>query len=207
MGKPSFSAIYQIRHIASGKVYVGSAVSYISRIEAHKRMLCGRYHVNVKLQRAWDKYGEGEFAFEVLELVHDVNDLLACEQKWIDCKNAILTGYNLSPTAGSLLGFKHADESRKKMSESRKGKPKSAQTIEKSRQALIGRKMTQEQCQKMREAKLGKKRSPHSEETKAKMSAAAAGRQFSDEHRLKLSLAKTGKPWTAKRRASISTAP
>lgn len=174
------SGIYQIRHTGNGKVYVGSAVNIAKRFGMHQRMLRRGAHHSIKLQRAWDKYGASAFSFSVLETVEDKARLLEREQFWLDQLNSASHGYNITPTAGSLLGFKHTPETRRKMSKAKIGAERSEEHCLKLSAALSGRKMSAESRQKMRDAKLGKTRKPHSPETRAKMSAAALGRTFSD---------------------------
>ncbi len=105
-------SIYQIRHIASGKVYVGSAVDPRGRRHTHVSALRRGVHHSQYLQHAWNKYGEDAFVFEVIEPVLFVEDLITREQYWIDALRAgdRKCGYNVSPTAGSALGTKHTDE-------------------------------------------------------------------------------------------------
>ncbi len=198
------SAIYQIRHLQSGKLYVGSAVNFRLRVGLHKRRLRRGLHHSAKLQRAWDKYGETAFVFEVLELVPDVQQLTAREQAWIDRLDAVQSGYNVAPAAGSLLGFRHTTETRARMAQAHTGKPKSPEHVAKVKEALTGRSMTAEQREKMRAAKLGKKREPHSAATRAKMSASRTGAQFSSEHRAKLAAAKIGRKLSPETRAKMS---
>ena len=187
------SGIYQIENRANGKVYIGSAVDVFVRLANHIRWLKGGYHNNVKLQRAWSKYGQGFFSFSVVEAVEDKNDLIAREQFWIDTKGSVSAGYNIAPIAGSNLGMRHSEETKSLMSQRQAGRKKSPEHVEAVRQALLGRKMTPEQCGKMRAAKLGKPRPKHSEETKAKMSAAKRGKKVSEETKAKLSAINTGK--------------
>lgn len=199
--------VYSILHAASGKSYVGSAVHLAKRHAQHQRMLRAGKHHNVKLQRAWDKYGEGAFVFKVLEHVPERADLLKREQAWIDGLDAVAKGFNLTPTAGSILGLKFTDESRQRMSLAATGKPKSPEHVANVAASLKGRKMTPEQCQKMRDAKLGKTFGPRAPEVGKKISAALKGRPLSGEHRQKLADAKRGKKQppelVAKRVASI----
>jgi group I intron endonuclease len=106
------SGIYQIKNIINGKVYIGSSIDLKRRENEHFNFLRKNKHYNRYLQRAWNKYGEENFKFEVLEYVKDNNDLINKEQFWIDIIDASnqLIGYNLSPTAGSLLGYKKTEE-------------------------------------------------------------------------------------------------
>lgn len=96
------SAVYQILCLPTGKIYVGSAVDIWARWGQHRRSLRRGDHPNAHLQQAWDKYGEDQFEFSVLELV-DEADLLQAEQKWIDktgCANRE-AGFNVFDIAGS----------------------------------------------------------------------------------------------------------
>lgn len=80
---PCASGVYQICCIPTRKIYVGSAVNIAKRWGEHVRALRRGKHRNCHLQNAWNKYGEGQFEFSVLEYV-DVIHLLQAEQEWID---------------------------------------------------------------------------------------------------------------------------
>src|SRR5690349_12758627 len=97
--------IYAIRHLESGKVYVGSASNISKRWHRHKKDLRLGIHRNKHLQAAWTKYGEEAFLFEILELTSELD---VREQFWIDktgCLNAD-KGYNYCPIARSTRGVK-----------------------------------------------------------------------------------------------------
>lgn len=99
---PRASGIYQIRCMATGKVYVGSAVDIQARWRNHYDSLKRGKHRNKYLQAAWDKYGARNFECTVLELV-DRDNLLEREQEWLDrteCTNREV-GFNLYHSAGS----------------------------------------------------------------------------------------------------------
>lgn len=112
------SGIYQIQCLETEKVYIGSAVNSKLRLRKHKEALRRNAHDNKYLQRAWNKYGESNFTFQVIEIVPCKEDLIPREQFWLDTKKSANRkfGYNLCPTAGSLLGFKHSVESKLKVS-------------------------------------------------------------------------------------------
>lgn len=99
---PKSSGVYQIRCIANGKIYIGSAVNIHDRCEHHRSSLRRRGHVNSHLQAAWNKYGESQFEFTVLEMARR-SDLLEMEQKWLDKTQAYVRGigFNIYGTAGS----------------------------------------------------------------------------------------------------------
>lgn len=125
-GKPPENAggIYMIYCVPTGRLYVGSAVSIRKRWRNHREDLVNHRHHNARLQNAWDKYGQGAFEFRVLHLCSR-NKLLELEQEYIDAYSASKRGigFNIHPRARSALGHVHSADSRKRMSEGRRGKP------------------------------------------------------------------------------------
>ena len=203
---PAHGGIYQIRHDLSGRVYVGSAVSITKRCAQHIRELNRSKHHSQKLQNAWNKYGADAFSFSVIEEVSAPENLLAREQHWIDTFDAARVGFNMTPTAGSILGHKFSDESKRRMSKAATGHIKSAEHRANLSRVNTGKTMSDEARQKMRDAKLGTKRGPHSAETKAKMSAARVGKRPSAETREKQAAAKRGRVLSPEVRARMSAA-
>jgi hypothetical protein len=99
---PASSGIYQIRCLPTGKIYIGSASNLRTRWGQHRRKLRRGTHHNTYLQAAWDKHGETNFAFTIVELV-EKPDLLEAEQGWLDrtgCADREI-GFNIYDTAGS----------------------------------------------------------------------------------------------------------
>jgi group I intron endonuclease len=153
--------IYQIRHIASGKVYIGSAVDVEQRWAMHRHKLRLDAHHSTHLQRAWLKFGEPAFAFEILEFVDNESNLPDVEFRAIlvDIEQSYLdrvkpfdhgVGYNGSPTAGSNLGVKHTPEALANMSAAKRlQKPVSPETRAKLAAASRGRLHTDEAKAKM----------------------------------------------------------
>lgn len=119
----NISGIYQIKNLANNKIYIGSAVNIKNRWKSHKSRLNLNKHHSIHLQRAWNKYGENSFEFSIIELVEEKTKLLDREQFWLDKTNCynLKIGYNISKYAGSRLGVKASDETKKKMSKSQKG--------------------------------------------------------------------------------------
>ena len=83
--RPRHPGIYAIRHIASGRAYVGSSRNIYLRWLEHKSDLEQNGHRCPYLQNAWNKYGSDAFAWEVLEISLPERSLLcAREQHWMD---------------------------------------------------------------------------------------------------------------------------
>jgi group I intron endonuclease len=154
----SKSGIYNIICLVTLKHYIGSAVCFRKRWNAHKHLLNKHKHNNLHLQRAWNKYGANAFEFVVIEYVDDKLQLTKIEQMYIDAEWGKNTLYNFSPTAGNTFGVKLSKETRAKIS--------TALT------KRIHKKRSEETRRNMSEAQKGKKAS---EETKRKMSAANSG--------------------------------
>lgn len=177
---PCDSGIYEIRNLADGKRYIGSAVHLRRRWDLHRCRLGKGKHHSRYLQNAWSKYGEAAFRFQTM-LICSPADLLMYEQR---CLDALKPEYNISPTAGSALGAKRSPEMRAKMSILKKGhqpflgKSHSEETKAKISAANKGRafskgtKRSAEVIEKTASKNRGRKASP---ETRARMSAARLG--------------------------------
>jgi group I intron endonuclease len=165
----SNSGIYVIENSVNGRVYIGSAAHIGRRWSQHRSALRKGTHYNGRLQNAWNKYGEHQFAFAVVELVLDIEQVIPREQFWIDLTGCLISGYNIAPTAGSMRGFKQDPATVKRLAD-----------------AMRGTKLSPDACKRISEALKGK---PKSAEHAAKVGAWHKGRTFSEAHRAKLSAA------------------
>lgn len=77
------SGVYKIYCKSNEKAYIGSSCDVKRRMQQHKSALRSNRHINEHLQSAWNKYGENNFEFVLLENV-EVPNLLEREQFWID---------------------------------------------------------------------------------------------------------------------------
>jgi len=75
--------IYRIKNLLNNKCYYGSSKNIETRWLKHKNELKKGKHINIILQRAWDKYGSDNFSFEVVEEC-DKKILLEREQYYLD---------------------------------------------------------------------------------------------------------------------------
>lgn len=118
------SGIYAIRNTINNKRYIGSTLGLHKRYSQHQRDLKRGKHFNSCLQRAWNKYGEINFCYEIIEHC-DAEMLLTREEFWIanlqSHKNK--NGYNICeiPRA-SRVGCKASAKTILKMKKSLGGK-------------------------------------------------------------------------------------
>lgn len=144
--------IYGIKNRLDNKIYVGQTRSLKKRWPTHLSYLKNNKHSNPHLQNAWNKYGEESFDLVVLEIVDDPELLTTKEQGWMDRLRSQDpdTGYNIeSASSGKSRPMMFSDEHKRKISESKKGKPRSPETVEKMRQAATGRTWTDAQRKAM----------------------------------------------------------
>lgn len=134
------SGVYKITNVKNGKFYIGSSKDVEFRWSEHKKHLNGNYHINKKLQNAWNFYGKENFSFDILETVNEC-DLLVKEQFYLNMFKPHMKeiGYNINPSAyggdtitnnpnkeqiiknmtvannvGHMHGKKHSDEAKEK---------------------------------------------------------------------------------------------
>ena len=190
------SGIYQILNTVNGKRYIGSAVNFKERWSLHLRQLKNDKHHSIALQRAWNKYGESSFKFEIL-LTCEKEELLEYEQLHFD---EFKPEYNICKFAGNMLGFKFNEMSIAKMSKAAKGHKR-----------WLNRKHTEESRDKMSKAAKANptsywKDKPLLEEHKNKIAKAHTGKTNSEETRLKISKSNTGQKRSEEARANMSKA-
>lgn len=96
MSKEKISGIYCIKNLINHKKYIGQSCNIKKRLSEHRRRLnCKDSHENRHLQRAWDKYGEENFSFSIIEYC-DKCYLDEREIYWINYYNSSCdkNGYN-----------------------------------------------------------------------------------------------------------------
>jgi group I intron endonuclease len=112
------SGVYSIINNITGKYYIGSAIDFWDRFLFHDWQIRNNRHSNNYLQNSYNKNGDCEFSFNLLELLSPKDNLIEREQFYIDLLEATNPelGYNLSPTAGSTFGTKRTQASKDKVS-------------------------------------------------------------------------------------------
>jgi len=136
--------IYQIRSKINNKVYIGSAIKWSDRRAKHLRDLRGNKHHSKHLQNHYNKYGESDLIFEVLEEVSNCN-LLEREQYWLDKVRPFekTRGFNICKDARSRKGLKSSEATKRRISVAKKGqgvgRKRSVETREKIAKSVSGK--------------------------------------------------------------------
>lgn len=139
------SGVYKISSLCKpDRIYIGSAVDIKYRWWNHLYTLKKSRHHSIKLQNHYNKYGPDDLTFEVL-VECSKEELTKTEQKYLDSMSPY---FNILKHAHSMLGFKHSDETKRKIGLKNKGK-----------QPRLGMKHTEESKDAIRQKKLGRKQS------------------------------------------------
>ena len=136
------SGIYSFINKTTGKRYIGQAAYMMGRKGNHLLHLRRNDHDNSYFQNAFNKYGEEDFTFEILEEVPKLEDgtndrdkLTEREQYWMDFYKSYEEefGYNINPSASMnyMSGRTHTPEARKKISDAAKLRTISQETRDK----------------------------------------------------------------------------
>ena len=186
--------VYQIRNILDGKIYVGQSIHLRDRKSGHYSKLRKNTHGNPYLQRAYNKYGEENFVFEILIYCEEF-ELTKYENFFKNLSNG--NCYNIRPVCDSNKGIKRSDATKKRLSEAKKGIHPSDETRRKlsiacsgENAGMWGRHHTQETKDRWSRNKKGisiNKGNTVSPETRQKISATLTGRKMSDDAKAKQS--------------------
>lgn len=189
--------IYRIYHKETGKSYIGQSVDICKCIKEHFDWC----NFTMYIDRAIAKYGKDVFDWEILEICYEPNlDFREC--LWIDALGTLMpNGYNLK-AGGANSRFSEA--TKKKMSEAQKGeksywygKKRPLETRKRMSESHKGRIVSEETRRKISEGNKGKKLSPEQIE---KTASKKRGKPLSLEHKRKLSEA--GKRYWKNKRSS-----
>lgn len=95
--------IYCIENIITNKKYIGQSVNIKDRWYKHKNALCKNIHDNDYLQKAWNKYGEDNFKFYILEECNQ-SELDNREIYYINSYNTLNYNYGYNLKEGGQCG-------------------------------------------------------------------------------------------------------
>jgi len=186
--------IYKILNTINAKSYIGQTkrttkVRFRAHIQSAKR------GSKQPLHAAMRKYGYENFYIIPIVKCNSIEEMNNRENACIRLYNSMSpNGYNVK-TGG--VYSKYSEESKRKMSEVKKGKPSWNKGIPHTeehkknwKESRKGYKTTEETKRKQSEAMKGRK---HTEETKKKISNSRKGMKFTEEHRNNLSKSSKGR--------------
>lgn len=142
--------------------YKMSRNGFYYRLYLHLHELIKGNHHSLKLQNAVNKYGINNISFDIIQECKS-ELTIGIEQYWLNIMDTYKNGYNSCPLARSNAGFKHSDETKKKMSDSRIGKTPWNKGLKCQSPSIETRK-------KLSNALIGKKKKPMSEKQKLDIS-------------------------------------
>lgn len=151
--------VYMATCLYSGKNYIGKTIQPL-RQRCQEHQMAAQRGVIRPFYAAIRKYGWDSFEWRVLVGGIDDNEsLYAIEQTEIEfCKTKVPNGYNLTDGGLGAVGRKCSEETKRKISEAQKGRPRitgrvvSEETKRKLSEANKGRKLSMEHRRKMSEA-------------------------------------------------------
>ena len=108
------TGIYAIKNEITQKYYIGQSININSRWNCHRYELNNNIHINQHLQNSWNKYGESNFSFSIIESCN-AEDLDSREKYWISYFNSFKDGYNMDQGGQGTSGYKHTEEEISKM--------------------------------------------------------------------------------------------
>lgn len=120
--------IYRWVNNISGKSYIGSSINLSKRFRQYfnYNFITIPSKKNSIIYSSLLKYGYSNFSLEILEFCNSDNIIIEREQFYI---NSLKPEYNILKIAGSSLGHKASEETKKKISLARIGKRHNEETI------------------------------------------------------------------------------
>lgn len=187
------TGIYSLTNEKNGKRYIGQSRDLKKRKTTHFWALKNNRHPNKHLQRAWN-LGD-TFRFEIIEecAPEECNER---EIYWIERFGAFgENGYNMCRGGDTTTGRACTEETKRKISNSKRGRKASEETIRRRTASLkkhmeedpAFREKVRERARRMLQGRPAwNKGKPCSEERKRILSEANKGRVISEEHKEKL---------------------
>ena len=190
MNKEKICGIYKITNLINGKVYIGQSINIYKRWKEHKN----KNNWNKKKQiiySAFKKYGLDNFNFEIIEICNKkmLNEkerfYIKLYKSYVYDKNS--NGYNATLGGESNLGMVLSKESKKKMSNARKGKYKGEDN------PRYGQHLSESEKKNISEKNKGNNKGvPRSEEVKIKISKTKKGYKHTEESKKKIAKSRKG---------------
>jgi group I intron endonuclease len=128
------SGIYSIRHIETGKIYIGQSVDLDRRLKAHKSWFENPVrNINRYLYNYAKKYGVEAFEFAVIEECC-ADDLDARELHWYEVHKD--NAFNVRPSPVTNRGIKRSEEFCKENGERQRKRMQDPEKLEKHREMI-----------------------------------------------------------------------
>lgn len=102
--------VYSITNKLNNKKYIGKSDNIYVRWDEHRKDLNKGVHHNKHLQRAWNKYGEENFIFEIVEKCKNDDIAYQRERYWVRYYDSFKNGYNMNEGGTGGLGYTHTEE-------------------------------------------------------------------------------------------------
>lgn len=214
-----YSCIYLWTNLANGKKYVGQAHSFYNRMKQYQMGFFNKY-----MKKAINKYGVDNFDITILEKDVPFDNLDDREQYWLDFYESYKSknGYNICQFAGTTFGFRHSEESKKKMSEKLKERynnPENREKLMGENNGMYGKHHTKESLKRISESSKKNWENPEYREKQPSMKGknnhmydvhlcgelnGMYGKKHSDETKKKISKANSGNKWSDEQRYDVS---
>lgn len=135
--------LYEIRNIINGKRYIGRTCEPEKRWYRHRLELNKGTHHSIYLQRAWDKYGEENFVFNILDTRETLEEIQLLEESYICELNENLYNVSTQSSGGDLISYH----------------PNHDEIVERVKESILKRveNMTEEERQEKSESVMGEK--------------------------------------------------
>ena len=158
-----YGIIYRVTNKINGKMYIGQTVKSLSkRIHSHINIALSGGD-NIYFHKAIKKYGKENFTWSTIAECNSLEELNIAEIEMIKKYNTFSNGYNLTKGGEGNVGFRHKEETKRKIGNANKGKSRHKG----KKHPMYGKYHTEESKEKMSRSHKGKKLL---EETKKKIS-------------------------------------
>lgn len=168
-------------------LYVGQTINPDLRFKQHIIDSSKKEHSSIFLYNAFNKHGIENFQYTIIEKNVPLKNVSEREKYWIKYLNTKRPfGYNLTDGGEGTFGYIHTEESKRKMSDKKRGKLthfQSTETRQKISNANTGRKISRDIVDRLRHQKIGK---PVSPEHREKIKNSLKGKPKSPQHSYKL---------------------
>ena len=203
-GNSKKSGVYKIVNIANGRIYIGSAKKFSTRLSQHLKSLNEGTHHNKFLQNNFIKCGIESFEFQIIEIVEGEQEKrLSVEQKYLDQYHDNQSScYNLDYKTNIKSKGKNkkprlplSQEARDNIGKSSKVAWEKKTSVEKERLSALRKELTKNQWKnEEHRAKINASQKINSHKISAAQKAKAETKEGKEEFMRRLELARLARP-------------